>query len=713
MNYGAVAVLLGISVLAGCSGGSSHHASSSDRNQQNDVSSPTTSTDTSDNASDNSSSGNNSGNDSDNSSSSSGDTTVDNGNGDGTTPPDSGETPAPPGFYNRAEEYPYMVTLPMQFITTSSGKKLATYVSMPANQRGVPADGKFPTLLVQTAYNINVSGALKAMGGVLLGAPDPYMVKRGYVQVSVDALGTGSSQGGWEMLGRDEQIAYGDTVDWVKQQPWYNGKLGVAGASYMAISSIFTAEERPDDINAVFASVPMGDALRGTVGTGGMINGLFMRTWLTLTQVTTVENFLSVFRNLKYATQITEATREHTEQIDNYYLPIINDALTGSPNVTFDGEFWRTRSPIENVDKIKAPTMLFGAVDDIFQRDEPLFYEKLKNRVDTRLVIYRGDHISNFVQGAVGVENIYPLPYRALQWFDKYLRGMDTDTASIPPVAQYVKNAGTRFPSGFDFPGDWPHPALTPERWFLHGDMSLSKTAPAAQEASSSMVTAPFPVIESGKSADGSTLIFNVTLNDGSECSSSFRQWTLGKGNITEPLYCSYDNARVEENALNYESDILDEDYYFNGPIQADVFMDSTATEAVLSVRVDEVSKNGHKVVPLTNGLLLASARAVDESRSRFIKGEMMQPFHPFTEAAQQPVVPGQVMKMQVEIFPTSAIVRKGHKLRISIAPSNDAQGILNLPRQAQAAGGVSTVHISPQYPSSVVLPMVPLAPLE
>ena len=111
-----------------------------------------------------------------------------------------------------------------------------------------------------------------------------------------------------------------------------------------------------------------------------------------------------------------------------------------------------------------------------------------------------------------------------------------------------------------------------------------------AQEASAQWSRLPFRSLESDKSADGA-LIFNVTLNDGSECSSSFRQWTSAKGNITEPLYCSYDNARVEENALNYESEILDEDYYFNGPIQADVFMDSTATEAVLSVRVDEVSK--------------------------------------------------------------------------------------------------------------------------
>lgn len=67
---------------------------------------------------------------------------------------------------------------------------------------------------------------------------------------------------------------------------------------------------------------------------------------------------------------------------------------------------------------------------------------------------------------------------------------------------------------------------------------------------------------------------------------------------------------------------------------------------------------------------------------------------------------------MQVEIFPSSAIIRKGNKLRVTISPSNQAQGMLNYPRQAMAEGGMTSIHNSPEYPSSVVLPIVPLAAL-
>jgi len=91
----------------------------------------------------------------------------------------------------------------------------------------------------------------------------------------------------------------------------------------------------------------------------------------------------------------------------------------------------------------------------------------------------------------------------------------------------------------------------------------------------------------------------------------------------------------------------MNEDYYINGPIQADIWIDSTVTEAVVSVRVDEVSPDGSVVLPLTNGLLAATSRSVDEARSRYLDGEMIQPFHYLTEDQVAEVVPGEVFKMQ------------------------------------------------------------------
>jgi hypothetical protein len=68
---------------------------------------------------------------------------------------------------------------------------------------------------------------------------------------------------------------------------------------------------------------------------------------------------------------------------------------------------------------------------------------------------------------------------------------------------------------------------------------------------------------------------------------------------------------------------------------------------------------------------------------------------------------------MQVEIFPTSALIRKGNKLRVSLSPSNQAQGVLNYPQRERAKDGITTIHNSPEYPSSLVVPVVPLSALE
>ena len=90
----------------------------------------------------------------------------------------------------------------------------------------------------------------------------------------------------------------------------------------------------------------------------------------------------------------------------------------------------------------------------------------------------------------------------------------------------------------------------------------------------------------------------------------------------------------------------------------------------------------------------------------------MIQPWHPLTEAARLPVVPGEPMLVPVEVFPTAALIRKGQKLRIAISASNQAQGIWTLPQQAAANGNVSTIYSDPAYPSSVVLPVVPVREL-
>ncbi|TAK80866.1 MAG: CocE/NonD family hydrolase [Aquabacterium sp.] len=624
--------------------------------------------------------------------------------------------------YSRAADYADAVTLPLQFITTRSGKKLSVLVTVPADAQGKPVAGTFPAVLTQTAYRTDVGkllGTIVTPGNTLIiGGQDKELVRRGYVGVAVDVLGSGLSQGEARLLGAEEQAAYADAVNWITQQPWSNGSIGLAGTSYLGIASLLTAGQQHPAVKAVFAQVPMGDAYRGTVGPGGLLNAQFISVWLTLTQSLSVQNDLAKLQYPALSAYIDGVTQDHVNAIDSWYLPTVTDGLNGVAGIaTDDGSFWSVRSPIEVASRIKVPTFIVGASNDIFQRDEPLLYEQLKNNVNTKLVIYKGDHVASVLASLTGANdsnaNGAPnSPSLLLQWFDQYLKGIDSGAAKLPNVTQFVEGYGSSGASRYSKATDWPHPKATPKRYYLRGDLSLSTNAPIWNETSRTVGEPPAPVITYGKSDSGKTVSASVTINDGSDCSSSYVQWTLGMAGLL-PKSCYTNSATVEkaQGAVIYQTPLLFSDLYINGPIQADVWVKTTKPQAALAVRVDDVDLLG-KATPLTTGILSASHRAVDTTRSRYLKGVMIQPWHPFTVGTQLPVIPGQATQLSIEVFPAAALIRAGHRLRIAISASNQAQGVWPLPQQAQATGNVTTILSGPSYPSSVVLPVVPASEL-
>jgi putative CocE/NonD family hydrolase len=188
-------------------------------------------------------------------------------------------------------------------------------------------------------------------------------------------------------------------------------------------------------------------------------------------------------------------------------------------------------------------------------------------------------------------------------------------------------------------------------------------------------------------------------------CTRSTSQWLIG---VLDGTGCARDNQVDEKvGSLTYTSRPLTEELVVNGPIQADVWVTTTNPEAVVSVAVSDVAPDGTSR-GLTNGLLLARHRAVDPARSRTIGGQSVQPWHPFTAAAALPVVPGRPMLLPIEVFPTSAVLAPGHRLRITIAPYDVPHALPALPGALTALGGVTRVLSDAAHPSSVVLSVVP-----
>lgn len=74
---------------------------------------------------------------------------------------------------------------------------------------------------------------------------------------------------------------------------------------------------------------------------------------------------------------------------------------------------------------------------------------------------------------------------------------------------------------------------------------------------------------------------FDVYIGDGIKCMCSFDQWKLG---LIILKFCFYNIEKIEQVCLLFEFELMQEDYYINGFIQVDVWIDSIVIEVVVVV---------------------------------------------------------------------------------------------------------------------------------
>ncbi len=102
-------------------------------------------------------------------------------------------------------------------------------------------------------------------------APDPaFWIPRGYAVINPDTRGAYSSEGELVHWGRQLAEDGYDFIEWAAAQPWSNGKLGMAGNSYLAISQWFIAAEQPPHLAAIAPWEGWCDHFRDSGNKGGI-----------------------------------------------------------------------------------------------------------------------------------------------------------------------------------------------------------------------------------------------------------------------------------------------------------------------------------------------------------------------------------------------------------------------------------------------------------
>ena len=584
------------------------------------------------------------------------------------------------GWSARPEDYPETVTEKDVKIRMSDGVVLRADVERPADASGNAIDTPLPVLVTITAYNKTV---LATGGGGLAGSDPSYLVKRGFVNVIVDARGTGSSRGRWNAFGARENQDAGEIMTWAHEQPWSDGDTGMTGPSYMGISQLFAASAKPAGLKAIFPQVPAADVYRDVVASGGQLDVGFMPLWLGLVTATGI--IPPAFIGTDPLSAIG-ALVEHLVAAGTFTSPLLlKAALGGDP--AYDGPFYAERSPINIIDEVDVPTFFIGGEHDLFQRGTPMLFENLRKRgVPTKMILGPWDHLQASSGKVIADAGYGTLGELQLRWFDHWLNGVDDPAldSDIPNLTSFDQG-----PDAWRTSSDW----MTDQQ---ATSLRLSGSATNAQPAS----------LTTGPAEEGVSNVLPIPVQG--LCTRSTNQWTTGVlrqfGPPNNP--CFKNNAVNDKLGVVFETEPVTEPVTIQGPINARLFASSNSGEGMLSVAVEDVAPDG-TVSRLTGGWQVLSHRALDESKTRYLDGKIIQPFHPFTRAEQKLLARGEVAPIDVEVFPTAATIQPGHKLRLAVQ-AFDVPHLLPSARTALRHLTVMKVHASEQYPSELTLPTLP-----
>lgn len=170
------------------------------------------------------------------------------------------------------------------------------------------------------------------------------------------------------------------------------------------------------------------------------------------------------------------------------------------------------------------------------------------------------------------------------------------------------------------------------------------------------------------------------------------------------------------ENGLSFSTAPFETDTEFTGPTALHLRVSSSTADADLFVALRVFDPEGkeatfigaHEPVPMALGWLRASHRKLDPARSL-----PWRPWHVHDEV--QPLTPGEIVELDVEIWPTSMVFPRGYRLVLTIqgkdlliAPPGRLRHDHPQDRPPALFGGTVEVHTGGEAPSYLLLPLIP-----
>ena len=511
-------------------------------------------------------------------------------------------------------------------VSMRDGVELSAHIFRP------DAAGEFPAIMQYTPYR---KGPLRGHHPI---------VEYGYVTVHYDVRGTGDSGGFTTDIYSPEerQDAY-DMVEWIAEQPWCNGNVGMWGISYGAVVSLQTAMIAPPHLKAIIARSGTDDIYTEWTNPGGSPRPYMYENYSTLM---TAWNFAPPHPEVcgeKWA----EVWQEHLDNNVPWGIGFISHLE--------DGPYWRERSLRGNYDRVKCAAFVIGGWADWYHT--PLLRTFTNLEGPKRALIGPWSHL--WPEHAIPGPRIDGL-HEYLKWFDYWLKGVDTGVMDEPPVTVFVRDYSKPATiimedrGAFRCESEWP-PARTVETpMYLHPHGRLETDPPQGDDGQDEH---QYRAAEVGAAAG---------MHGGGPFAPS---WVM-------PL-----DQRVDEiSSLTYSTEPLETDLEVTGHPRAVLHVSSTADVAMFVVKLCDVAPDGTSAL-VTKGYLNVT--------------------HRDSHAEPTAIEPGTVYELEVELLACAYRFREGHRIRLDIA-GGDFQNVWPTPKQC-----VNSIHRSEARPSRIVLPVL------
>jgi predicted acyl esterase len=233
-------------------------------------------------------------------------------------------------------------------------------------------------------------------------APDPwYWTRHGYAVINVDPRGTWGTPGEATFLSRQEGEDYYDLIEWAGTRPWSNGRVGLAGVSYLGMSQWQVAAMNPPHLAAINPWEALSDAYRELAFHGGIPETQFLERW---------------------------------QQVSSYSLGNVEDLVLAAVDHPLDDDYWRGK--VADLSKVRVPAyVLVGWADQACHTRGSLDAFAALASEQKWLDVYAGKKLQMY----------YDRDYVSRQkaFFDRFLREVDSDLIDDWPRVRLEISAST------------------------------------------------------------------------------------------------------------------------------------------------------------------------------------------------------------------------------------------------------------------------------